>query len=144
MRTSEFIEKMEELDYMCDIDGAYLDVADAFTGKTVARIGMGRRYIIDTDWISGDLIFEHVFDLLTEYASTPVRDREDSELYLVKHKWLGEGGLNYLNHLTVDDDYNLMTSGNTSSIKTHFTAEDLEQLNIPLDGNSDWEVVEVE
>ena len=87
MKTKEFIKRIEELGFeyekaeevyfIYDIEGTeYASVCHT----TSNQISNTRRA---WDWLNKD-VQEKLFDLLIEYAKTPIEDREEEKYYLVK------------------------------------------------------------
>lgn len=136
MRTSEFKKKVEELGFDIDrnMDGGFnIDSED----DTVACLSRDARYNIDTDWIEFAKLKENkqneLFLILTEYASTPISEREEEKRYRLKLSLgveLKDGNILYLNML--EDSKVFFLSGRipTKSIKTIFTESELKTMDL--------------
>ncbi len=86
MKTKEFIKRVEELGYKAHKRITQIDIVS--DGFTVATVSTKRMYVInsfcfvDVEWKNQDKLF----DLIVEYAKTPVEDREED----TKDKLLNE------------------------------------------------------
>lgn len=147
MKTNEFIEEVEGLGF--DIiripkTGVNVRTND---GKIVLRAGGKNVYKIDCFHDSYDNLDsctrEKLFKLAVEYASTPLKEREEEKKYYIKLKGI-DGGIKYINldkypcRITVD------TKTETNEIQTKFTKHDIEELCLQKFADSDlFELVEV-
>ena len=84
MRTKEFIKRIEELGFRVREEKANIDIiADNFI---IAEVSKNRLYCINTynsvkvEWTNE----KELFDLIVEYAKTPIEDRKEEKYYLVK------------------------------------------------------------
>lgn len=82
MKTKEFIKSVEELGYKTQVYLKTIRIVDK--GCFVAAVDLTKRFTIETTFISRPLINEKLFDLIVEYARTPVDEREEEKYYLVK------------------------------------------------------------
>ena len=87
MKTKEFKKRVEELGFEAWISGSIAYVLK--DGRyTVARIKTERACAIDFFYHLNETldkeISEKLFDIIVEYARTPIVDREEEKYYLVK------------------------------------------------------------
>lgn len=79
MKTKEFIEKVNDLEYDVLIRPVDMEVENSM-GSTVLSVPKSRQYVINTDWISFESLEDEVqaelFEIAVEYASTKPEDRE--------------------------------------------------------------------
>lgn len=79
MKTKEFIEKVNELEYDVLIRPLDMEVENSM-GSTTLSVPKNRQYVINTDWISFESLEDEVqaelFEIAVEYASTKPEDRE--------------------------------------------------------------------
>lgn len=76
MKTSEFISKVESLQYDVSTVEGFIYIKTYF-GTTCARAyTKGRHVIFDTDNMN-------LAELVIEYAETPIEEREDEKKYIV-------------------------------------------------------------
>ena len=76
MKTSEFISKVESLQYDVSAVESFIHVKTHF-GTTCARVyTKGRHVILDTDNMS-------LAKLVIEYAETPISERKEEKKYIV-------------------------------------------------------------
>ena len=90
MKTKEFIKRVEELGYK--VRKVYSQIEIMSQGLTVAVVSTKRMYVIksfcfvDVEWKNQDKLF----DLIIEYAKTPIDEREEeSKIYMI-YDWLSE------------------------------------------------------
>lgn len=157
MRYKEFEEKIEawgrkygyEPLVEKDINNIYVSVIYGISQIIILTTSNSERYVMDLNWSSyipfpknakGDL-----FQIITEFAATPIEDREDEKLFYVKHKFLGlECDWNYLNKYD-DKSYSLDDKFDIGLYKTKFTLEEIEGIKKEFNTNlEDFELVEVE
>lgn len=151
MRTKEFIKRVEELGFKV-IDGiaSLMIIAE---NNECARVYENTMYSINTSTRVFDEIDKGVqknlFNLIVEYASTPIKERKEEKKYLLKHKWLqGYDNLSYLN-LSLNTNKKrkcyLYDSVDASLVKTQFTQSEIDEIKERFNTNlEDFEIVEVE
>lgn len=91
MKTKEFIKRVEELGFEAWISGSIAYVLK--DGRyEVARIKTKRACAIDFFYLLNETldkeISEKLFDIIVEYAKTPVKDREEEKKFYLRHKWM--------------------------------------------------------
>ena len=85
MKTKEFIKRVEELGYK--VRKVYSQIEIMSQGLTVATVSTKRMYVIksfcfvDVEWKNQDKLF----DLIIEYAKTPIDERKEEKKYYLRH-----------------------------------------------------------
>ncbi len=147
MKTKEFIKRVEDLGFKAHKGITMIDIDSE--GLTIARVYTERTHVInffsyvDVEWKNQDKLF----DLLVEYARTPIEDREEEKKFYLKHRWMKPETIfkNYLNHLIDKDEYRLDTKTKNEFINTQFTLKEIEEIKEKFDTDlADFELVEVE
>lgn len=132
LTTKEFIRKVKDLGF--DIETGLIGwiwIADERDVVAVAE--RNEMYKINTD---DNVAFNKVatnkrkklFDLLVDYASTPLEEREEQERFFLKFKIEIGGKYKYLNYYKEEDVLTLDNSLETSGVQTRFTDKELEEL----------------
>ena len=130
MKTKEFIKRVEELGYDVKLRNNYIQIIrDEFVAVVVymnVMYSITFHQIIKTSWNNGDKLF----DLIVEYAKTPVEDREEEKKYYLRNRWLKLRPIdkNYLNHLIGTNEYWLDYDNETKNVKTQFTLKEIDEI----------------
>ena len=150
MRTKEFIKKVEELGFEVWISGstAYVLKDERYT---VARVKTKRACAIDFFYLLNERldkeISEKLFDIIVEYAKTPIEDREEEKKFYLRHRYLVQAGdytTAFLNYDINNDRLYVYTKVQTYSVKTQFTVKEMEEIKEKFDTDlKDFELVEV-
>lgn len=150
LTTKEFIRKVKDLGFDIEIGLiGWIWIADE--RDVVAVVERNEMYKINTD---DNVAFNKVatnkrkklFDLLFDYASTPLEEREEKERFFLKFAPLGdEGCFNYLNYNSSLNCIRLNDCYQTPMCKTQFTQKEIDEIkekfNVTL---SDFEQIPVE
>lgn len=149
MTTNEFIKAVKELGYEAGMDDEWVSIV--YKNKTLAHIftkelyGMSSYFSnIDCGENAGIL-----FALIFQYASTPIKDREDRTRYYLRHKWVGYKR-NYLIKPKMEcKSYTFQNFDNSherpTTERAKFTEKEIEEIKEKFDTDlSDFELVEVE
>ena len=87
MKTKEFIKRVEELGFEYEKAGEVYFLYDHEGTEYAAVCHTAPNQISNMerawDWLDKD-VQEKLFDLLIEYAKTPIKDRDEEKYYLVK------------------------------------------------------------
>lgn len=158
MKTKEFIEKVEELGFevmkgKCNSE-RWIEL---FNSNCCAVSRVSTEYICEIVTTFNEFtnlqkdLKKQLFDLLVEYSSTPIEEREEEKKYYLKHKFLRNDhdkyylNDNYLNNYTPKNNWVLKNKATTDNYKTQFTKQEIEEFkekfNTSLD---DFEIIEVE
>ena len=147
MRTKEFIKQIEELGYKAHNSITQIDIVS--DGLTVALVSIDRMHVInsfcfvDVEWKNQDKLF----DLICEYAKTPIEEREEPKKYYLRHKWMCNvfPDSNYLNRRNLINNFSLNNNDEQLSFQTKFTREEIDEIKEKYNTDlSDFEVIEVE
>lgn len=94
MKTKEFIKRVEELGFEVSEEYDYIRIC--VCNYIIATLSESRLYCINTynsvkvEWVNE----KKLFDLLVEYAKTPIEDRKEEEKYFYEHKFIKTRGGN--------------------------------------------------
>lgn len=94
MKTKEFIKRVEELGFNARKSVSYITIRRNCLIN--AAVNINRIYDINTfnggqvDWKNGD----ELFDLIVEYAKTPIDEREEEDKYFYEHRFIKTRGGN--------------------------------------------------
>ena len=140
MKTSEFIKRVEELGYETDKDNWYVYVRNK--RSTVAIVSETRVNAIEANCRYAD-VPNKLFDLIVEYAKTPLEDREEREE--PKRYYLRPKGMNVLGGASFSynpyGEYWYLENDPFTDHMTTFTLKELEELGIDVE-HYDLEEVE--
>lgn len=163
MQTKEFIEKVEELGFIIRINYYVKDpsmrterrmvIINKENGRLVASRWIDRVYEFDTNrtyfTTLPDETKKKLFNLLTEYSSTPIeeRDKEKNEAekekkYYLKHKWMSFKRERYLK--CIGGEYCLHDAEQPTKHKVQFTQIEIDKIKEKFDTDlSEFEMIEV-
>ena len=148
MKTKDFIRKVEEMGFDAEERGnevyLYGRVSNCY-----AKISKEFKYTINTFYHEFMFLNEGdrglLFDLIVEYISTPVDEREEEKKFYLKHKWLESVGNRYLIWDSGDKCYYLDDSAEYYSGKMKFTLKEIKEIKEKFDTDLvDFELVEVD
>ena len=129
LTTKKFIKEAEKLGFrflQCT-----KDIEIYYENHQVAYISWHRRFYVGITYKFCDLpkeLQEKLFNLLVEYASTPLEEREEQKRFFLKFKIEIDDDCKYLNYYKEEDELTLDNSPETSSFQTLFTDKELEEL----------------
>ena len=154
MKTKEFIKKVKSLGF------AVMDEYDRKGELVEFRIGDGEedfvviwpKFTFAISTIEGGFMdlkhplpLDELYKLCFEYASTPVKDREEEKKFYLRHRWLESVGNRYLIWDPGDNCCYLDDSAEYYSGKMKFTLKEIEEIGKKFDTDlTDFELVEVE
>lgn len=120
MKTSEFIKRVERLGYEVD-NISFPTVLRIVAGEDVwiASVETDALNKVDTRYDAN--IPSELFDLLVEYARTPIEERKDSKKYYLYNPIKDL----YFNYKHEVGSYGWSTHGQTSVCQTQFTEEEI-------------------
>ncbi|MDD7044338.1 MAG: MazG nucleotide pyrophosphohydrolase domain-containing protein [Peptoniphilaceae bacterium] len=91
MKTKEFIRRVEELGYFINEYAGYYEITDV-DENPIAVISETNFLQLSTNYSKwyelSEIDKKELFDLLIEYARTPIEDREEEKKFFLKHKFL--------------------------------------------------------
>lgn len=146
MKTKEFIKRVEELGYEIN-EKNFLDsiicliISNSF-GRKVGYVAINK--LFEMNIRPDECMSKELFDLVVEFAKTPIEDREEENKFYLRHKWLRNNDFNYL---CFDEDYQNYTLSTCYSRewKRQFTEKEIEELKQTFNTDlNDFEMVEVE
>lgn len=150
MKTNELIKKVEILGYEITkkqfLDGTnYFVIYNSF-GGTMCCVAINK--LFEMKICIDEYMSEELFDLIVEYAKTPVEDREEEKKFLIQHKYLVSKAICPVN-LARNKGKNVYRVINCKVdnliYQTQFTDKEIEDIKIKLNTNlEDFEIVEVE
>ncbi|MDU2574771.1 MAG: hypothetical protein E7C94_02455 [Finegoldia magna] len=149
MKTKEFAKKVKDLGYKI-VEGRFDNGANYF--KIIRPDGITDSYVAIDKFLEmsvySNLVNEELFDLVVEYAKTPIKDREEEKRYYLKHRYLQSSFTNlndFLSYSASDNKLALSNGINFPKYKTHFTLKEIEEIKEKFDTDlSDYELVKVE
>lgn len=130
MKTSEFIEKALKIEGVvrCHEINNTIYIENSCK-HNIAYVEKSKRFemvtAIDSDLVLNKGGKEELFMLMTEYATTPLEEREEQKKYKLRHK-LAKGG--YLNYIENKKELGFSTGEEVGSFKTIFTIQEWEVL----------------
>ena len=146
MRTKEFIKKVEELGFDAEERGNEVYLY-GWGSNGLAKVSKKYQYTINTfyrefmDLNEGDKGL--LFDLIVEYISTPIEEREEEKKYYLRHKWVSTES--YVNYLIKIKSYVLSNDYQDESVQTRFSMNEIEEIKEKFNTDlSDFEMIEVE
>lgn len=148
MTTKEFIKAVRELGYESRMDDGWITII--YINKTLATIFTKELYRMSSYFPEIDCAENAgvLFALIFQYASTPVKDREEEKKYYLRHRFLtsllGDMKYSFINYDTKYNDIYLSSNEALDYVKTKFTLNEIEEIKEKFDTDlSDFEMVEV-
>lgn len=130
MKTKEFIKKVKELGFEIISMGDHLDIT--FNEYIIAGIYINQMYVMAFHPNEGMLFknLDKLFDLLVEYAKTPLNEREEEKKFYLRHRQFNSKPIykNYLNYWIGTNEYWLDYKNETAEVKTQFTEKEIENI----------------
>ena len=153
MKTKEFLKKVKRLGFEIRFDyGRKGELAEFTIGDGEEDfVVIWPRFTFAISTIEGGFMdlkyplpLKELYKLCFEYASTPVKDREEEKKFYLGHKWLNLDADNYL-HLDVDDgSCRLDDNEEFSFTKIKLTEKEIKEIKEKFDTDlADFELVEV-
>lgn len=157
MKTKEFIQKVKSLglDVEYDYHSYEENLEVVLFNSLIVNVSNDCEYEFDTNYPDFRKLSKKrkkdLFELLVEYSSTPIdereekiEEREEEKKYYLKHKFLTNGNAEcYLNYTNEYDDWILNDNTMHENYKTQFTKQEIEEIkqkfNTSLD---DFEIIE--
>ena len=148
MKTKDFITEVKKLGFKVNVKNIKGIWIENSNGSNVAYVCRYKMYEFDTAFLAFENIPEShkvsLFNLLICYTRTPLEEREEEKKYYLRHKWLTNNNLNYLNLYIIKNEYDLESNSNLECFKTQFTKAEIEEIkerfNTSLD---DFEQIQV-
>lgn len=150
MTTNELIKKVEILGYEITkkqfFDGTnYFVIYNSF-GGAMCYVAINK--LFEMKICLDKYMSEELFDLIVEYAKTPIEDREEEKKFLIQHKYLVSKNLLPVNLVwnKLKDVYRSINLNVDNHIyQAQFTFKEYEEIKKKLNTDlADFELVEVE
>lgn len=150
MKTKEFIKRVEELGFEYEKAEEVYFIYDYEGTEYAAVCHTTPNQISNTerawDWLDKD-VQEELFDLIVEYARTPIEDREEEKRFCLEHKNQRsvDGSALYFT-IYISHNFLLVKSQVISeNLKQKFTLKEIKEIKEKYDIDlADFELVEVE
>lgn len=149
MKTKEFIKRIKELGFECVKFDNWFYLRDLkFNDNFLAEICINESFKVDTGSYEFGMLDQtrkiRLFDLIIEYARTPIEDREEEKKFYLRHRWMGNSWWKYLNQLD-DGSYFIREGDLVPSLKNTFSLKEIEEIKKKFNTElKDFELVEVE
>ena len=149
MKTKDFIKKVKEMGFTVCITE---DAADVLKDneEIVVTVGVNKAFMIDCFYFmnmsSEEGIREKVFDLVVEYAKTPVEDRDEEKKFYLRHRLIQTDGCYMYLQKTSDDDKKMSVRvlGFSDNDDIKFSGKEIEEIKEKFDTDlADFKKVEV-
>ena len=129
LTTKKFIKEAEKLGFrflQCT-----KDIEIYYENHQVAYVCWYRRFYVGITYKFCDLpkeLQEKLFNLLVEYARTPLDEREEQERFFLKFKIKTDDDCNFLNYDKNNEEPTLDNSLETSNFQTRFTQKEINDI----------------
>ncbi|WP_394271614.1 hypothetical protein [Anaerococcus nagyae] len=147
MKTKEFIKRVEELGYevisyehkyKITNNGVQIASVDEFIPMQISNYYWAYDKLCNVDK-------QKFFNLLVEYAKTPVEEREEEKEFYLKHRWIKGCVIMYLYRNTLNGYCYLGDKKCRPHRQKRFTLKEIEEIKEKYDTKlEDFEIVEVE
>lgn len=132
LTTKGFIRKIRSLGFIVLNESTEALYINDLNGKVVASVCRRERYKFSTYYFAFGNISEfnqkNLTNLLVEYASTPIDEREEQERFFLKFKIEIDDDYKYLNYYKEEDELTVDNSLETSYFQTRFTQKEIDEI----------------
>lgn len=125
MKTKEFIKSVEELGYVVFTNESFIQIYD-HRGIMVGEVSREKEYQINS--FKNEPITKTFFDLLIEFAETPIDEREEEKKFRLMHRWLGDCKSLHLMKDDVNNTYGLCDLNIWAGCTDEFTKKEIEEI----------------
>lgn len=148
MKTKEFIKRVKDLGLACEKAKEVYIIYD-YDGHEYASVCHTIPNRISNMEIAWDLLDKdtqnELFDIIVEYAKTPIEEREDEQKYYLKHRFLNSNVNQFLNRDLTSHIFGLSTKKDYSALQTKFTQKEIDKIKEKYTTTlDDFEIIEVE
>lgn len=137
MLTKDFIREVKSLGFIVDKSDEGTALIENSKNVTVAYVVIDRLYEFDTAYYVFEEIPEptkkKLFNLLVEYTSTPIDEREKPQKFYLEFYLIENDGHNFLNYDKTKDVFTLDTYIETSDVQTLFTQKEIDEIKEKFD-----------
>lgn len=147
MKTKELIKKVKELGFEIIRAGSHIDIM--FNDFIVAGVYTDQMHVM-TFYSHEKLLLTNVdklFDLLVEYAKTPIEDRKEETRFYLRHRYFKctNGDRRYFQIYESDSTPWLNAMYTVMGYKKQFTLKEIEEIKKKFDTDlKDFEMIVVE
>lgn len=147
MKTNELIKKVEILGYEITKkqfldDTNYFIIYNSF-GGTMCYVAINK--LFEMNIRLDECMSEELFDLIVEYAKTPIEDREEEKEFYLKHRWIKGHAIMYLYRNELNGYCYLGENKCRPHKQRRFTLKEIEEIKEKFDTDlKDFEIIEVE
>lgn len=147
MKTEDFIKEVNKLGFSVETSPRTLSIY--YNNEIVVRVSRCKIFCADTTYASFyDLpkeLREKLYNLVDEYARTPLEERKEPQRFYLKFAALTDNGdETYLNYYETDDSLGMFTRSQSFGFQTQFTQEEIDEIkekfNVTL---SDFEQIPI-
>lgn len=149
MLTKDFIREVESLGFIVDKSDEGTALIENSKNVTVAYVIIDKMYEFDTAYYVFEEIPEptkkKLFNLLVEYTSTPIDEREKLQKFYLEFYLIENDGHNFLNYDKTKDVFTLDTYIETSDVQALFTQKEIDEIKEKFDvALSDFEQIPID
>lgn len=130
LTTKEFIKEVQELGLKTLEKSDSILIYDGYC--QAACVYKNELFSINTSYAAFDNLSEELqeklYNLIDEYARTPLDEREEQERFFLKFKIETDDDCNFLNYDKNDDEPTLDNSLETSNFQTRFTQKEINDI----------------
>ncbi len=130
LTTKEFIREVQELGLKTSEKSDSILIYDGY--YQAACVYKNELFSINTSYAAFDNLSEELkeklYNLIDEYARTPLDEREEQERFFLKFKIETDDNCNFLNYDKNDDEPTLDNSLETNASQTRFTQKEINDI----------------
>lgn len=147
MKTKELIERVKELGFEIIRAGSHIDIM--FNDFIVAGVYTDQMHVM-TFYSHEKLLLTNVdklFNLLVEYAKTPINEREEEKKFYLRHRYFRfyNGSSKYLGMDLVKYELDLCSKITYRWVKNQFTEKEVDEIKEKFNTDlGDFKKIEVE
>lgn len=128
MKTSEFLQKVQDLGYLVKHYEFYIYINN-YNSELVAVVATHEYAHMSVNYEGYELLDnddrEDLFNLIVEYATTPVQDRKDERKYFLMLPSPMDKDIGYLNYDKELNQYIFADNDQDKTYQTQFTREEI-------------------
>lgn len=149
MLTKDFIREVKSLGFIVDKSDEGTALIENSKNVTVAYVIIDKMYEFDTAYYVFEEIPESIkkklFDLLVEYTSTPIDEREEPQKFYLKFKLPTNYSDDFLNLNRTFDWFEISTKSNSDKFQTQFTQKEIDEMKVKFEvAFSDFEQIPID
>ena len=149
MLTKDFIREVKSLGFIVDKSDEGTALIENSKNVTVAYVIIDKMYEFDTAYYVFEEIPESIkkklFDLLVEYTSKPIDEREEPQKFYLKFKLPTNYSDDFLNLNRTFDWFEISTKSNSDKFQTQFTQKEIDEMKVKFEvAFSDFEQIPID